>query len=92
LFDNVTKRPRVSIETSSLSTIRSIITHSDRLTLVNRHEVEAEERLKLLSILKWTSNLPSMQKGISTRSDWHPTPVQSRFLNLLRKHAEASTS
>lgn len=88
LFESAEKRPRVGIETSSLSTIRSIITCSDRLTLVNRHEVETEERLKLLSVLNWTPNLPPMQKGITTRSDWLPTPIQSRFLNLLRSHAK----
>lgn len=88
LFEGEERRPRIGIETSSLSTIRSIIAQSDRLTLVNRHEVEIEERLKLVSILKWTPSLPPMQKGITTRSDWHPTPIQSRFMNLLRKHAK----
>lgn len=87
VFEGAERRPRVGIETSSLSTIRSILMYSDRLTLVNRHEVETEERLKLLSVLNWTPNLPPMRKGITTRSDWLPTPVQSRFLNLLRGHA-----
>ncbi|MGH6861044.1 MAG: LysR family transcriptional regulator [Phyllobacterium sp.] len=87
VFDGAERRPRVGIETSSLSTIRSILMYSDRLTLVNRHEVETEERLKLLSVLNWTLNLPPMRKGITTRSDWLPTPIQSRFLNLLRGHA-----
>ena len=87
MFEGAEKRPRVGIETSSLSTIRSIVMYSDRLTLVNRHEVEIEERMKLLSVLQWSPNLPPMQKGITTRSDWLPTPVQSRFVNLLRAHA-----
>ena len=91
LFEGAQKRPRIGIETSSLSTIRSIIMCSDRLTLVNRHEVETEERLKLLSVLNWTPNLPPMQKGITTRSDWLPTPIQSRFLNLLEAHARRAT-
>lgn len=91
MFDGSDERPRVSIETSSLSTIRSILASSDRLTLVNRHEVEAEERLKILSILRWNSKFPPMPKGISTRSNWLPTPIQQRFLNLLRVHARQAS-
>lgn len=87
LFRGIDGRPRISLETSSLSTIRSVLACSDRLTLVNRHEVETEERLKLLSILRWTSNFPPMAKGVTTRSNWLPTPIQQRFLNLLRLHA-----
>ena len=92
LFNGIDERPRVSIETSSLSTIRSVLTCSDRLTLVNRHEVETEERLKLLSVLPWTSTLAPMAKGITTRANWLPTPVQQRFLSLLRKHARRATA
>ncbi len=87
LFSGVANPPRVSIETSSLSTIRSVLSCSDRLTLVNRHEVETEERLKLLSILDWSSTLMPMAKGITTRTNWLPTPIQQRFLTLLRGHA-----
>lgn len=87
IFDGVAKRPRTNIETSSLSTIRSVLACSNRLTLVNRHEVETDERLKLLSVLNWTSSLPAMPKGITTRSNWLPTPIQQRFINLLRSYA-----
>ncbi|OBZ93435.1 hypothetical protein ADU59_21510 [Pararhizobium polonicum] len=87
LFDDMHRRPRITLETSSLSTIRSVIACSDRLTLVNRHEVETEERLKLLSVLHWTSNFPPLAKGITTRSNWLPTPIQQRFMNLLRMRA-----
>lgn len=87
IFEGQPQRPRINIETSSLSTIRAVLASSDRLTLVNRHEVETEERLKLLSVLNWTSSLPAMPKGITTRSNWLPTPIQQRFLALLRSYA-----
>jgi LysR family transcriptional regulator, regulator for genes of the gallate degradation pathway len=90
LFSGVAEPPRVSIETSSLSTIRSVLACSDRLTLVNRHEVEAEERLKLLSVLPWTTSFPPMAKGITTRMNWLPTPIQQRFLKLLRSSTAAA--
>jgi LysR family transcriptional regulator, regulator for genes of the gallate degradation pathway len=91
LFQGVAKRPRNNIETSSLSTIRSIVARSDRLTLVNRHEVETEERLKLVAILRWTADSPPLAKGITTRSNWLPTPIQQRFLGLLRRHAREAS-
>lgn len=87
LFQDAGERPRVNIETSSLSTIRSVLSCSDRLTLVNRHEVETEERLKLLSILRWTSTLPPLARGITSRANWLPTPAQQRFVDLLRERA-----
>lgn len=91
IFRELAKRPKVNIETSSLATIRSVLACSDRLTLVNRHEVETEERLKVLSILDWTSSLPAMPKGITTRSNWLPTPIQQRFLTLLRSYASEAS-
>jgi molybdate transport repressor ModE-like protein len=87
IFADSQEHPRVSIETSSFSTIRSILACSDRLALVNRQEVEAEQRLKILSVLRWNTQLAGMPKGITTRSNWLPTPIQQRFLKLLRQHA-----
>jgi DNA-binding transcriptional LysR family regulator len=92
IFGDLADRPRINIETSSLSTIRAVLACSDRLTLVNRHEVETEERLRMLSVLGWTSSLPAMPKGISTRSNWLPTPIQRRFLALLRSYASEAPS
>lgn len=87
IFEGCGRRPSISIETSSLSTIRSVLTCSDRLALVNRQEVETEERSRLLTVLPWTSDAPPMAKGVTTRADWLPTPIQQRFLDLLRVHA-----
>jgi DNA-binding transcriptional LysR family regulator len=92
LFRGIKERPRISIETSSLSTIRSVIAASDRLTLVNRHEVETEERLRLISVLPWNSNFVPMAKGLTTRSNWLPTPIQQRFLSILRTHASQAAA
>ena len=86
-FEVRARLPAISIETSSLSTIRSVLTCSDRLALVNRQEVETEERSRLLTVLAWTSDAPPMAKGVTTRADWLPTPIQRRFLDLLRVHA-----
>lgn len=86
LFISAGRRPPITIETSSLATIRAVLTSSDRLTLVNRHEVETEERSNLLKVLPWTLSFPPMSKGIATRANWLPTPIQQRFINLLRTH------
>jgi LysR family transcriptional regulator, regulator for genes of the gallate degradation pathway len=87
IFEGHARRPSISIETSSLSTIRSVLTCSDRLALVNRQEVETEERSRLLTVLPWTSDALPMAKGVTTRADWLPTPIQRRFLDILRVHA-----
>lgn len=89
LFEGCAVQPRVSIETSSLSTIRAVLACSDRLALVSRHEVDTEQRLGLLSVLAWASNIPSLPKGISCRANWLPTPIQKRFLELLKARAGA---
>lgn len=87
LFEGAERRPATSIETSSLATIRAVLASSDRLTLVNRHEVETEERTRMFSVLSWTPSVPPMAKGLTTRTNWLPTPIQRRFLTLLRTHA-----
>jgi molybdate transport repressor ModE-like protein len=90
IFADSPERPRISIETSSFSTIRSVLACSDRLALANRQEVEAEQRLKILSILRWNPKQTGMPKGITTRSNWLTTPIQQRFLKLLRLHATST--
>jgi hypothetical protein len=57
------------------------------LALVSRHEVETEERIGVLSVLPWSSSTPSLPKGISSRSNWLPTPIQKRFLDVLKRRA-----
>jgi molybdate transport repressor ModE-like protein len=87
LFDGVEAGPRSGIETSSISTIRSILTCSDRLALVNKHEVELESRIAVLKLIQASPGNPAMAKGITARADWLPTPIQFRLLSIIRTNA-----
>ncbi|MGH6861296.1 MAG: LysR family transcriptional regulator [Phyllobacterium sp.] len=92
LFHGTDQKPRAGVETSSISTIRSILCCSDRLAMVNEYEVETENRLHILKVIEPSPEIPSMAKGITTRADWLPTPVQKRFLAMLRTNASNRTA
>jgi LysR family transcriptional regulator of gallate degradation len=87
LFADCDRRPRIGIESSSLSTIFSVLQCSDRLTLISRHEIENDQRLLSLAIIPFVPDCPPSTKGLSTRIDWLPTPIQRSFLDLLAARA-----
>ncbi|KEQ03700.1 LysR family transcriptional regulator [Pseudorhizobium pelagicum] len=89
LFEDHDQRPNMLIETSSLSTIRAILACSNRLALVSRHEIEMDEQLNLLTVLPWVPSFPPAHKGISIRSNWLPTPIQTQFVGILKESARA---
>lgn len=80
-------RPKMGIETSSLTAILSVLSCTDRISLLSRHEVGTVHSADLFSILDWPDRFTPVAKGITTRADWLPTPVQNRFLELLRAQA-----
>ncbi len=86
MFEDCAWQPKVAIETSSLDVQRSLLRSSDRVTLLTRHEMEAEAASSGLAALQFTPRVIRGHDGVATRTDWHPTPVQSRFLELLRIH------
>ncbi|MGJ7043565.1 DNA-binding transcriptional LysR family regulator [Shinella sp. BE166] len=78
----------LGIEASSLNTILAVLNSSDRLALVSRHEADTALMLKLVHVIDSPIPFASQEKGVTMRQGWVPTPVQTRFLNILR--AEAS--
>lgn len=75
------------IETSSLVAACCILLESDRLTILSRHQILYEERNGTLAALP--TPLPGTQRpiGVTTRREWHPTAIQSAFLDGLRRNA-----
>ena len=73
------------VETSSPSIIRALLTNSDRISVLSRHEVECENRASPFSILPLKLEEPSV-KGITTRAHWLPTPLHAEFIELLRRY------
>ena len=75
----------ISFETNCLSTITSFLSASDRLSILSKKHVEADQRLASV-------NHPPIEHeprhvGLTIRKNWLPTPLQSRFLENLRNMA-----
>jgi DNA-binding transcriptional LysR family regulator len=87
LFAGSRRKPRTSVQTSSMGIIRALLAESDRVTLLNRYEALSEKKMGILTTLHY--KLPSIARNVqvTTRRNWLPTPLQSRFIDLLRKHA-----
>ncbi len=79
--------PRRLVETSSQILIRSLLNGSDRLTLISTHQVEQELRQSILSVIPYDLSHTRRPIGITVRRDWHPTPTQNYFLDLLKDAA-----
>ena len=74
-----------AIETSSPSVIRSLLSNSDRISILSRQEVDNDDRRDRFMTFALRSQRPSL-KGITTRANWIPTPIHLEFLDLLRRH------
>ena len=81
---------RVQFETNCLSTITSLLSASDRLSILSRWHVELDARLTRLDL----PSIPheSRHVGLTFRRNWLPTPFQSGFLERLREEARATAT
>ena len=87
LFAGLDRVPRATLQTSSSNLTRAILTETDCLTLVSRHESRAEQEMGLLTVLPFAVPHPARQIQVTTRADWLPTAVQARFLAALHDQA-----
>jgi DNA-binding transcriptional LysR family regulator len=83
LFASAKKRPTARVSTASRGLLRLLITTSDRLTLLTRHEALLEEKLGVLQIAPTRLRLPRRTYGMATRANWRPTALQQTFLDIL---------
>jgi DNA-binding transcriptional LysR family regulator len=86
LFAAARKQPTARVMTTSRGLIRSLITTSNRLTLLTRHEALLEEKLGVLRIAPTKLRLPHRTYGVATRTNWRPTALQQSFLDILIRH------
>lgn len=77
--------PSHVIECSSLVAVRGILVNSERAALLPARQVEVEVRAGLLAVCPMT--LPDTDRviGLTMRSTWHPTRMQSRFLEIIQQ-------
>jgi hypothetical protein len=86
LFAKTGFSPRVSIETTSPAVYRSILASSDRISLFSKLEAEQTDvRLHDIAKLSFNSSVLSRADGVATRTDWQPTLVHRKFLELVRE-------
>jgi DNA-binding transcriptional LysR family regulator len=77
------RRPQARIATCSLPTMRLLLSHSDRLTLLTSYELIYEE--DALSAVPFGPIEPVPSIGLMTRKDWLPTQLQSSFIELIHR-------
>ena len=88
IFDRAgVARPRAPIHCGSVALIRGMLLRSDFLTLLSPDQVSVE--LDAGSLTRIRSGVPDTLRRIGTisRSDWHPTQLQRRLVELLREQA-----
>lgn len=82
------RRPQTHIATCSLPTIRLLLSHSDRLTLLTSYELMYEE--DVLTAVPFVPIGPVPAIGLTTRRDWLPTQLQTNFIELVHKQIVGS--
>lgn len=87
LLAAVGARPRIRIETNSLSTQRELLVGTDHLTLLTGRELEASGGA--LAIVPWDDLPTRPAEGLTLRRGWSPSAAQARFIALLRQRAGA---
>jgi LysR family transcriptional regulator, regulator for genes of the gallate degradation pathway len=87
LFAGLDRKPRSMLQTSSPNLTRAILTETDCITLLSRHESRAEQEMGFLTVLPFVVPHPARQVQVTTRADWLPTAVQERFLQALHDRA-----
>ena len=75
--------PPAPVECGSVMTIRGVLLDSDCLTLLSPDQIALEVETGLLALIGRPRDDMVRTIGVSTRADWRPTALQTRFLELL---------
>jgi DNA-binding transcriptional LysR family regulator len=90
LFAGLDRGPRSTLQTSSPDLTRAVLTETDCLALVSRHESRAEQEMGFLTVLPFAVPHRARQVQVTTRADWLPTAAQVRFLQALHDQARGA--
>ncbi len=85
LFARMSKPPIPKVETNSLTTIRTLMSVSDRLTMITRFEFEFEHGVADFQILPFEQITEGNAIGVIQRRNWQPTALHLKFLDILRQ-------
>ena len=77
----------VRIVSSSMVLLRGLLSRGDYISIASKRQIEAEEQYGTL--VQLPIELPESERaiGLTFRTGWTPTPVQERFLDIIRKKA-----
>ncbi|WP_159588229.1 LysR substrate-binding domain-containing protein [Chelativorans xinjiangense] len=84
LFEDFGQKPHFGIETSSLATLRALLSKSDMITVMARSEMTLDVNVGMLASLPCRYLSPMPPKGLTTRSGWLPTEAHLDFIDCLR--------
>jgi LysR family transcriptional regulator of gallate degradation len=87
LFASMKSPPTANIEAYSISTIRLLMSESDRLTIMTKFEFECERGGGELAMMPYDPIEPAHTTGVAWRAKWTPTLLHLNFLKLLRARA-----
>jgi LysR family transcriptional regulator of gallate degradation len=87
MLQQLPRRPRLVVETSSLSMMMAMLMESDCITLLSRSQIPPAHPGDALVALD--VNTPDARRtvGVTVRHDWLATAVQEAFLNQLREES-----
>lgn len=75
--------PKRLLEVSSHSSLRALLTGSDRVAMISRRQIRYEEEAKTLCVLPIDLPDTVRQIGLTTRADWEPSAAQKLFIEQL---------
>lgn len=80
----------VRIVSSSLVLLRGLMSRGDYISIASKRQIEVEEQSGAL--VQLPIELPGSGRaiGLTFRNDWTPTPIQKRFLDIIRKEANGA--
>lgn len=79
--------PKRLLEVSSHTSLRSILSGSDRVALISRRQIRFEEEAGLLKVLPIDLSDATREIGLVTRAGWEPSQAQKLFISELENVA-----
>lgn len=81
----------VRLVSSSLILLRGLVSRGDYISIASLRQIEVEEQMGAL--VQLPIDLPDSDRpiGLTFRRGWTPTPIQQKFLDIIRKEARNDT-
>ncbi len=74
------KQTPVRVVSSSMATLRGILSEGNYISVVSRHQISVDERLGMIATLDIPLAGHFRDIGLTYRKDWRPTETQAQFI------------